>query len=311
MNKFTIIAYLSAIILFLSGCQTSNQPLSLESVQPADFQDPKKIHALVSILPQTEFVKSIGGDNVEVVSLVREGFNPATYEPTPDQLKLITQADIYFLIGHVAFEKQYLQKIIATNPDLVIVDTSEGINLRQIDNHGHEDLQEDSEAQSGDDPHIWLSPVLIQTQIEHIYQGLVNLQPENIEKFGQNKRQYSQKLQDLHQELTQSLTPFKGQTFFVYHPAFGYLADQYGLNQEHIEIDGKEPSAADITRITKLAKNENIHVIFVQKQFSTQAAEAIAEEINGSVIALDPLNPHYIDNMYSISQTISRNLSNQ
>lgn len=273
----------------------------------------QKIQVMVSILPQVEFVEEIGGQEVDVHAMVREGFSPATYEATPEQMKQLEDTDIYFRIGYIPFEIMHMDKIAQANPDMKIVDTSKNVTLRTLESHSHEHEetaehmheQEDEHEKESIDPHIWLSPVRVQQQVEVVADALIEILPEKKEYFVANKDVYIQKLKNLDTKLQSSFKPFQGKTMLVYHPAFGYLADDYGFIQEHIEIEGKEPSLSEVQDIISHAKEKDISVIFVQKQFSTQAAETIAQEINGSVVQINPLAQNYIQNMESIAQIIT------
>lgn len=94
----------------------------------------------------------------------------------------------------------------------------------------------------------------------------------------------------------------------VFHPSWGYFAAEYGLTMITIETEGKEPSAQDMAKIVDIAKEKQVRVIFVQPQFSTRSAQAVAEEIDGEVIAVDPLAKDYIKNMDRVSDVFARNL---
>ena len=100
------------------------------------------------------------------------------------------------------------------------------------------------------------------------------------------------------------LAPFKGRCFMVFHPAWGYFAEEYGLEQVPIEVEGKEPGPQALARLIDEARKENIQVIFVQKQFSSRAAETIAKAIHGKVVALDPLAEDYLDNLIAMAESL-------
>ncbi|MCK4891224.1 MAG: zinc ABC transporter substrate-binding protein, partial [Candidatus Pacebacteria bacterium] len=107
-------------------------------------------------------------------------------------------------------------------------------------------------------------------------------------------------------ELKNSFSKIQNKKILVFHPAFGYLARDYGFEQIAIEIDGKEPSAENLANIIDTAKEENIKTIFVQKQFSQKSAEAIAKQIGGSVVPLDPLADDYVENLRRIVEEIGK-----
>jgi len=282
------------VTILFSSC--TNQEISTEN-------NNNKIKVMVSILPQVTFVQEIGGNKVEVNEMIPPGFSPATYEPSPEQLKTLQNAEIYFRIGHIPFEKSQMEKLQNLNTKMQIVDTSEKIRLLTLKEHSHEE-KEEHEHEESNDPHIWLSPQLVKIQAQHIYDTLVNYNPENKAYFSKNYNQFVKKLETLDQKLQQTFASVQDKTFLVFHPAFGYLAHDYGFIQKAIEVEGKDPSPKQVETIINIATTENIRVIFVQKQFSTKSAEAIAQEINGAVIQIDPLAKDYFTNLEKMSDTI-------
>ena len=246
----------------------------------------EKINIMVSILPQVDFVGSIGKDKVSVEVMIPPGFSPATYEPSMEQLKELSKADLYIKIGHIPFEKTQMKKLEDLNPKMKVIDSSDRTEIYE------------------NDPHIWLSPKLVKLQVENIYLALVEMDAENKSFYENNKNEYLVELDNLDLELKNTFSKIKGRKILVFHPAFGYLARDYGFEQIAVEIDGKEPSAENLANIIDLAKEENIKTIFVQKQFSLKSAEAIAKQIDGSVVSLDPLSKDYVENLRRIAKEI-------
>lgn len=278
----------------------------LKTSRPNAVDDSKPL-LLVSVLPQKQIVKKIAGDEYEVVALVPPGFNPATYDPTPTQIKQISRADIYFMIGQIAFEKSYVNQFLDTNSNLQITDTSIDNELRSIESHTH-DGQDLDHAESAIDPHVWLSPPMVKQQARIIKDTLINKYPSHKDVFEKNYQQLALQLNELDSQLRTAFAPIAGQTMLVYHPAFGYLADEYGFVQEHIEIEGKKPSVIQLKEIIAEAKADKVKVIFVQQQFNQDSAEAIADNIDGVVITIDPLNPDYLGSLKNMANTISDQL---
>ena len=247
-----------------------------------------EVNVVVSILPQIEFVKSVGKDKVSVSAMIPPGFSPATYEPSVEQLKKLSAADLYIRIGHIPFEKAQMKKLASLNPKMKVIDSSEGIEIYK------------------GDPHIWLSPRLAKIQVENICQALVEIDPVNKDFYEKNKNDYLIKLDNLDLKLRDAFSEMKGKKILVFHPAFGYLARDYGFEQIAIEIEGKEPSAENLARIIDTAKKENIKTVFVQKQFSQKSAKAIAQQIGGNVVPLDPLAKDYIENLRRIGEEMGK-----
>ncbi len=283
-----------------------------ENQERANESDPE-LTVFVSILPQRFFVEQIGGPSVEVNVMVPPGKSPATYEPSPKQVFKLGRAGLFFTIG-VPFEQAFIPLIKDEMEALRIVDTSRGIEKRSIhedealesDEHGHSD--EDSDEQM--DPHIWLAPPLVEVQAAHIRDGLIEVNPEKESLYRRNYQSFVRELEKLDADLQKTLEPVKGSTILVYHPSFGYFAENYGLSQVAIEMGGKEPSARQLQEVIATAKKHNAKVIFVQPEFSKASAEKVAKAIDGAVVEVAPLKPDYMENMRSIAQSIREGYQN-
>lgn len=268
-----------------------------------------KVPVFVSILPQAYFLDRIGGQYVEVEVLVGEGQSPATYEPTPKQMAKLSSAKAYFAIG-VPFEKNIMRKIQQSHKKLVVVETQKGITYRYLDDHRH-DRDEKGGGESHNrmpDPHIWLDPKLVKVQVRNIHDALCRLDPANAKGYSSNLQAFVSDIDRVDERITAALAPVKGRNMYVFHPAFGYFADSYGLNQVPIEIEGKEPGAKQLAEIIDRAKKEGVRVIFVQPQFSTKSAETVAKAIGGAVIPINPLARDYIANLDRIASAVEKGL---
>jgi len=273
-----------------------------------DKEIDKKIVVVVSILPQVEFVERIGGERVKVIVMVPPGASPHTYEPTPSQLKEVSKAKMYAKVGSgIEFEIAWMDKIISVNKEMLVVDCSKGIEL--IREYGHEGKYREHEEEHehhGIDPHIWLSPKNAKIMVENIYQGLIQIDPINIEYYARNKEKYLQELEELDKEIAKVLSGKKNRKILVYHPAWAYFCKDYELEQIPIEKGGKEPTPQGIANLIKQAKENNITVIFASPQFSTKSAEVIAKEIGGEVVLIDPLEKNYLENMRKVAEAFAK-----
>jgi zinc transport system substrate-binding protein len=281
----------------------------------------KPISVYVSILPQKYFVERISGEYAAVQVLVKPGKSPSTYSPSPDQIKELTTSDIFFRIG-VPFENGFLHKIKTISSAIQIVDTREGIALREMKFHDHGDPHKDTDHNEtehgqetnqqdpiGKDPHIWMSPLLVKAQARTMAAALISFDPENSTAYEQNLEIFIGDLDALHKRLAATLDPFRGETIFVFHPVFGYFTDTYGLKQMAIETMGRAPRGKQLSAIIKKARLNKTRVLFVQPQFDRHAAQKISSAIKGSVVSIDPLAFDYLSNMETIARTIGSNLS--
>jgi len=267
------------------------------------FANSSLLNVHVSILPQKYFVERIGEDKVNVDVLVKPGKSPATYSPSPDQIKKLSSSDVYFRIG-VPFENGILHKIQSITR-VMIVDTRKGIELRNMERHHHDDHDKNQNKSIGKDPHIWMSPLLVKIQAHTIFTTLSTIDPANRDGYKKNYERFVKDLEVLDLHLKTILKNLKGENLFVFHPSFGYFTDAYDLKQVAIETMGKSPKGKALSNIIKLAKKQKTRVIFVQPQFDRYTAQKIASAIKGVVVFIDPLAHDYIDNMENIAQSIA------
>jgi len=271
----------------LVGCNLSPiAPTNQDRTSPGDASR-ESLDVTVSILPQKYFVEKIGGDLVKVDVMVEPGASPATYEPKPQQMKALSQAEAYVSIG-VPFEKAWMGKIQEANSRMRVIDSAQGIE------------------RIANDPHIWLSPQLVKVQAKNIYQELVKIDPENQGQYETNLEGFLAEVDQLDEKIRQNLAGIENRKFIVFHPAWGYFARDYNLEQIPIEVGGQEPSAAELGKLVRQAKAENIKVIFAQPEFSTKDAETIAKEIGGEVLLITPLTANWSNNLLQVSQTFGK-----
>jgi zinc transport system substrate-binding protein len=307
--------------------------LSLWGSSTANAQDKPagKVKAFVSILPIAYFVERVGGPNVEVRVLVGPGQDPHTFDPTPKVMAKLANAQVLFKMGF-PFEETLIKKIGATFKNLQVVDLQQGIKLRPMTEeeveaeeaghgHGKREKHEPSHGgadkhnhshEAGDmDQHTWLNPQFAKIQARTIADTLIRIDPSHQAQYEKNLKDLQTDLDAVHEQLTKALAPVKGKSFFVFHPAYGYFGDAYGLKQIAVQLGGKEPTARQLARLIDLAKEDGVRVIFVQPQFSKKSAEALATAIGGAVAPLDDLAPDYLKNLQDMAAKLDSALRAQ
>ncbi|MFA9372023.1 MAG: metal ABC transporter solute-binding protein, Zn/Mn family [Labilibaculum antarcticum] len=278
INKFTLVLLVGIII----SCQSGKIEKETNLIS-------------VSILPQKYFVERIAGNDFKVNVLIPPGASPATYEPTPMQMKDVAKSIAYFRIGHIPFETVWLNNLVEGAGEIKVVDLSKGIELiKGIEKHG------DHVHEGGIDPHIWSSLKSVKIISWNLFQELVKLAPDKKEVYEENYRKFLSELEEMDQFAETSLSHKKGMSFMIFHPALTYLARDYGLHQISVELDGKEPSPAHMKHLVEEANRLEIKQVFVQKQFNVENAKAIVSEINGEVVLIDPLTEDWLNEMKRI-----------
>jgi zinc transport system substrate-binding protein len=257
----------------------------------------------VSILPLAEFVKNVGGDHIAVMVMVPAGADPHSYEPKPSQMTALSKAILFVKTGAgLEFELAYMDKIMAVNPAMPVVDCAQGVSLLEGEVHDDGDAGPGQEEELTN-PHIWLSPRLAQHMVTNICAGLVQADPANGAYYEQNRDIYLAELVQLDTDIAAGLAAVQNRRFLVVHPAWDYFALDYNLEQIVVEVDGKEPSAQSLARLVDAARMYNIDVVFTSPQFSSASAGAIARAISGRVVSIDSLAEDYINNMrYMLAQ---------
>jgi zinc transport system substrate-binding protein len=270
-----------------------------------------KLSAFTGIVPIAYFVERIGGDYIDVRTLMPSGQDPHLYQPTPRQIVALEKTQLLFQTG-LPFEKRVFQKVKTDHKSIAIINTAEGIKLRQIKKYDHHHDDKHSEKVMGEeengDPHIWLGVPQIRIIVANITKALTEADPIHAENYKINSADLLKEIDAVHSKISQVLLPFKGRTIFVFHPAFGYFAGAYGLREEPVEIMGKSPSPKQLSELISRAKEENVKVIFVQPEFDTKSALVVADAIEGAVIPLNPLEKNVLKNLEEIAQKIEEAL---
>jgi zinc transport system substrate-binding protein len=248
--------------------------------QPTPLIPGDKVLVTVSILPLADFAQQVGGERVQVETLVPPGASPHTYELIPAQLQAVSRARVLVLNG---VELEYWAEGVisaADNPDLIVVTTADGLDIIAADEH-----------ESGGNPHVWLSPRNAIHQVEMIRDALIQADPAGADDYRANADRYLGELRVLDEEIRDSVATFSSRQFIAFHAAWAYFARDYGLEQAAVveRTPGAEPSPAEIAEIVKTARAIGAKAIFAEPQFSSKAAEVIAEESGAQVLFLNPL----------------------
>lgn len=277
------------LICLLVSCQ--KKPVSLD----------KKPQVVVSIAPYLFFVKKIASDTVDVKTLIPLNANPHYFEPTPSQIELALEAEIWFRIGE-PFENYLFTFLKTNNKNLIISDLRQNIeliNYEKDDCHHHDDADLK-------DRHIWLSPKLAKIQAITIEKILE-------EKFSQNKKFYQKnlakfllELDELDLFISQKLSGFKEKAFLISHPAYGYFCKDYGIDQISIESEGKDPSLKKLNEILNLAKDKHVKKVFIQAQYNNRGAQIIAQKLFLNMLMVDPYSFDYLENLKNFATELSK-----
>lgn len=352
---FSLVLVLAMLVVSVSACQKEkkteeSKPQNESAVKEETKEESKKeeasaakkLKAVVTILPQQEWVKAVAGDLVEVSTLLPPGASPEIYQASPKEMVALEEADLYFTIS-VPVEVEGIipntetkadivdlaAAALAKYPDLFFEDDHDHDHDhdhehgkddhdhdhdhdKDKDNHDHDhDHNHDHEHHHhrGRDPHIWMSPKRVVVMVEAIRDALVEADAANAEAYKKNAEDYIKKLNEQDAKLKDVLSKVKTKSFIIMHPSMGYFADEYGLEQVSIEKEGKQATAEHLKNVIDFAKDHNIKVIFYQKEFDNNQAKTIAAEVGGEVMELEPLAPNYLENLDKLSHAFENTLN--
>jgi zinc transport system substrate-binding protein len=269
----------------------------------------QRMIAIASIFPVADLVQQIGGERWKTLTLLPAGASAHTYEPTPEQVRQLAQAGVFFQIGlRLEF---WLEKLVyaSKNPALVNVDLSEGIEtiatpspeLPQTPQKGAPRGQASQRLQSsgaprhdheheGPDAHYWLDPIRMLQVVGRVEQEFTKLDPEYARSYAERALRVRTDLEQLHAEIIQRTEGLPNRRFIALHAAWTYFARRYNLVQAAVvePFPGREPSPRYLAGLAQLMRREQVRAVVIEPQLSTNAAQALARETGARVGLLDP-----------------------
>ena len=294
VNNFICLA-LAFCLIFITGCSTggaAGKPAESPKATSETAAKASKKLVAVTIVPEETFVKAVCGDLADIVVMVPPGSSPETYEPTPQDMKRFSDASLYFTIG-VPIEKA---SVLPKAGNIKVVSLQNEVAS----------AYPDRKFEGGDrDAHIWLSPKRVKVMIKAIAKNMSELDRANEAVYNKNADAYIKQLDELDSDIKSALAGVKSKKFIIFHPAFGYLADDYGLTMYALEEEGKEATVKHLQDMIDFAKRENIKVVFYQEEIDSSQSKAFAEEIGGKMMQLSPLAADYINNLKAMTKLMA------
>ena len=247
------------------------------------------INISVSIPPYADFVKQIVGNRAIVNTLIHPGTNAHSFEPTPKQLKKVLDANIYFRVGEdFKLENILIDKLESSIEK--IIDCSSGIII--LDRN----------------PHYWLSPDNVKIITKTIGDTLSFLYPQHKNYFSNNRIKYLAKVDSVNQIIINVLKNKTEKSLFVYHPAWRYFGEYYGLEEIAIEQNGKHPKANDLKNFLEITKSKGASCIFFDPHFDDSSVSAVASSLELKIDSINPLPVNYVQNLFDISKKLDEYL---
>jgi ABC-type Zn uptake system ZnuABC Zn-binding protein ZnuA len=236
------------------------------SSPPAAGDERVSVVASMSII--ADFAEQIGGDEVEVSSLVPVGSDPHVYEPTPSDARAIDDADL--VLGNGVGLEPWFDALVAGSGREVITLT---------DRVGHAVVADDA---GEPDPHLWMVPPFAVAYVEVIAEELIAVDPGNAAAYADNAASYIDRLEALDEELAEALAVIDPDRRILVtpHDAYSYFADHYGFEVETIVgvTTEEEPSAARAQRLVDHLRRHDVPTVFVESTVNPSVIERIAAD---------------------------------
>jgi len=277
MNK-TLISIL-AILFVVTSCST-----------PSAKNDSRVI--TVTIPPFAWFVEGIAGDDFKVSVMLPPGADHHIWEPLPAQMRSLAGSAAFIMDGQLGFEQSWMGRFREINPDMKILDLSKNIKLIPAGNAGQKDDYADHEGHvhAGPDPHYWMSPVSAYIIANNIKDFLTEINPGSESKYQANLDTLDRAISRVDSLLKAAVASASPKIFMIYHPALGYMAHDYGLQQVTFEDEGKSPSPARMKELIDIAREKRISIIFIQAEYDIRNAQSLSSETGARLVVINPMN---------------------
>jgi zinc transport system substrate-binding protein len=256
----------------------------------------------VSIAPFKYFVEQIAGNDFTINVMVPPGANPHVYEPFPEQINRLRRSVGYISNGYLGFELTWMDRFYETNKTMKRLSLGDKISPLVSAHHG------DGNDNEGTDPHYWVSPacgIIIATSVKEY---LCELNPSQASIYETNFQNLILKIREMEREAQKLFSGDIDKSFMIFHPNLGYLARDFGLEEIPVEFEGKEPPPSRMKDLIDMAREKNLKTIFVQREYDTKNARAIADEIGADLTVIDPLSEDWLNTTSDIIHAIHSSL---
>ncbi len=304
-----------ALTLLLVACVSTTGPASEQDIAdpPAESatepgeQDPdddaERVEVMATLAPIAHLVEVVGGDRVDVTSLVPSGADAHTYEPRPGDVARLTQVGLYVGVGlelnQAALE--LAQRNVGPGVPVVLLG-EESLDFSMLvhdhghshgdDGHSHGDdghtHGEEQDSQLGPNPHVWTSLRNTAHLVDGIVDALTLVDPAGAETFNANAGTLLGQLDDLDARIEQAIAtvPDGNRVLVAYHDAWTYFARDYGLDFAVAvqPSDYAEPSAAEVRAVIDLMRDLDVPALFGAQEFPVEVIEAIAAETGATYV---------------------------
>ncbi len=265
-KHWLLIPLLLLFTTVLTGCGT---PLATAGGAGVDFGS-RTIQVVATTGHVADVVRNVGGDRVEVTTLMGPGVDPHLYKASAGDVMTIQRADVVFYNGlHLEGRMiEIFERLARTKPTFAIADDIPA-----------EQLQRPPEFEGAYDPHVWFDPLLWSYTVDIVAQRLGTLDPAHDETYGVNATRYKQQLAELNQYAQQKLAtiPAEARVLITAHDAFGYFGARYAIDVRGLQglSTASEAGGGDVQTLADFIASRNIKAIFVESSVPQTTIEAV------------------------------------
>jgi ABC-type Zn uptake system ZnuABC Zn-binding protein ZnuA len=282
-------------VTFLAACQAGGvragetvltSPASLPAVSLAQGE---RLRLVASTSIVAGVVAQVGGEQVDVATLIPPGVDPHAYEPTPQDLASVAEAHLILLNGFGL--ETSLEGLLSSSGEAVpVVSLSEGIPPRHLDSGGGAGAPADERGSV--DPHTWMDPNNVLVWVDNVAAALASLDPLHASVYRTRAAEYAAELRALDADIRDAVAaiPPEGRLLVTDHEELGYFADRYGFQVVGQIVpstsSAAEPSAQALAGLEEAIGNLGARAIFVSAAANPALARRIADDTGVRLVSL-------------------------
>ncbi|CAH6922238.1 Zn(2(+)) ABC transporter periplasmic binding protein [Vibrio chagasii] len=233
----------------------------------------------------TELTQGVSEPDV----LMNSNASPHDYALKPSDVKKVHGADMVVWFGPDL--EAFLTKVIESNDNVIEIGKIPGINLREFGHDEHDHDAHEGHHHGSHDPHFWLGIDQVAVAAKYISDKLIETDPDNAMAYQENLDSFLIALKEKQQSIREQLAPVKDKGYYVFHDAYGYYEEEFGLNNlGHFTVSPeRKPGAKSLIAIKKTIVRENVQCVFSEPQFIPAVIESVTRGSNAKQGQLDPI----------------------
>lgn len=273
-NKYVFVLVMLVVITVVSGLLTN-----IYVSESSSKQEEQTLTVVTSFYPMYIAALNVIGDTDGVH--LQNLSEPQTgclhdFQLTPEDMKLLSKADVFIINGGGI--ESFMKDVAKSYPDLTIIEASEGIDL--LEDEGEENA------------HAWMSVATYEEQVNHIAEGLIAADEKNASDYQKHADAYTVKLDALKERQQKVAEKIKEQSVILFHEAYDYVADDYGLNVAYVlDLDEeRQVSAGEVADVLAAVRDDQVKYILAEELYGKSMGDTVEKETDAKVIYLDALN---------------------